>query len=82
MSIFDLTLRPSPDVFFKKGDPNDIRLGEIAEYESEESYEKSDIVILGSPQDEGVKRNKGRSGARAAPFEVRKSFYKLVCAPE
>jgi arginase family enzyme len=38
----------------------------------------SKIVIVGCPQDEGVRRNNGREGARMAPAAIRKEFYKLT----
>ena len=38
----------------------------------------ADIVIVGCPQDEGVKRNGGREGAAAAPEAIRRQFYKLT----
>jgi formimidoylglutamase len=38
-------------------------------------YGKADFVIIGSPQDEGVRRNKGRTGARKAPKYIRNEFY-------
>jgi formiminoglutamase len=74
--IFQNTTRPKQDLFFKKNDPNDVRLGEIVS-SSIENYEQSEIIILGCPQDEGVARNKGRIGAALAPIAIRKQFYKL-----
>ncbi len=43
-----------------------------------EKYAASDIVILGCPQDEGVRRNSGRAGAAAAPNAIREQFYRLT----
>jgi formiminoglutamase len=43
----------------------------------ENNYSAADIVILGCPQDEGVRRNKGREGAAMAPDAIREQFYKL-----
>lgn len=74
--IFQHTTRPNRDLFFTKNDANDIRLGEIAS-SSVENYEESEIVVLGCPQDEGVRRNKGRIGAALAPDAIRTQFYKL-----
>ncbi len=76
-NIFQQTSRPNPDVFFKKNDRNDPRLGEIVSAE-EKDYEASEIVILGCPQDMGVQRNNGRAGAAAAPDAVREQFYRLT----
>lgn len=75
--IFKNTIRPDIDLFFQKKDPNDIRLGEIVSFE-QDNYNASDIVILGCPQDEGVARNKGRTGAALAPGAIRSQFYKLT----
>ena len=75
--IFELTARPDPELFFGKGDKNDPRLGEIIPTD-EGHYAASDIVILGCPQDEGVRRNGGREGAALAPDAIRRQFYKLT----
>lgn len=74
--IFQNTTRPKPELFFQKNDANDRRLGEIVSA-SAKDYEKSEIVILGCPQDEGVARNNGRTGAALAPDAIRAQFYKL-----
>ena len=75
--IFEQTTRPQPDLFFHRGDLNDVRLGEIVSVE-EKDYEAAEIVILGCPQDEGVRRNNGRVGAAAAPDAIRQQFYRLT----
>ena len=75
--IFELTSRPDPNVFFSRNDPHDPRLGEIVSTD-EKDYATADIVILGCPQDEGVRRNNGRVGAADAPNAVREQFYKLT----
>jgi formiminoglutamase len=41
-------------------------------------YAAAEIVILGCPQDEGVKRNNGRIGAAEAPRAIREQFYRLT----
>ena len=76
-SIFENTTRPSEEVFFSRNDKNDPRLGQIVARE-EKAYDAADIVILGSPQDEGVRRNQGREGAALAPFAIRQQFYRLT----
>lgn len=75
--IFDLTNRPNSDLFFSRGDKNDPRLGEVVCRE-EKDYQSAEIVILGCPQDEGVRRNNGREGAAMAPTAIREQFYKLT----
>ena len=76
-AIFEQTTRPDAGLFFTRGDKNDPRLGEIVHCDSEH-YADADIVILGCPQDEGVRRNGGRVGAAAAPDAIREQFYKLT----
>ncbi len=66
---------PDEKLFFKKNDRNDVRLGEII---PNTKYDESNIVILGCPQDEGVKRNGGRVGAALAPDAIRAEFYRLT----
>jgi formiminoglutamase len=75
--IFNLTNSPNRDLFFSRNDPNDRRLGEAVKY-LPENYKQASFVIIGSPQDKGVQRNKGRTGARDAPDEIRAELYKLV----
>ena len=75
MNISEATTRTNEELFYKRGDKNDARLGEIV---PRNEYENADIVILGCPQDEGVKRNQGRAGAALAPDEIRREFYKLT----
>lgn len=77
MEIFQNASPPNKDLFFRKMDANDARLGEIVSAERKD-YEASEIVILGCPQDEGVERNNGRPGARFAPDQIRRQFYKLT----
>ncbi len=76
MTIFDDTTRPDSTLFFKSADPNDKKLGDIVAYREEE-YAKSKFVIVGCPQDEGVKRNNGRVGAAEAPDRIRQALYKI-----
>jgi formiminoglutamase len=75
--IFQITTRLNKNLFFRKNDPNDVRLGEIVSTKIED-YKASEIIILGCPQDEGVNRNGGRRGAALAPDAIRAQFYKLT----
>ena len=76
-TIFEQTARPNAELFFSRDDKNDPRMGEIVRRD-QEGYEAADIVILGCPQDEGVRRNNGRDGAADAPDAIREQFYKLT----
>ncbi len=75
-NIFDLTTRPDEALFFSKGDSNDPRLGEAVRRDKAH-YDAAEIVILGCPQDDGVRRNNGRVGAAKAPDAIREQFYRL-----
>lgn len=75
--IFEQTTRPPTDLFFYRNDLNDPRLGEVVTSDPD-YYGSADIVILGCPQDEGVRRNHGRVGAADAPDAIREQFYKLT----
>jgi len=74
--VFELTSRPNAELFYSRHDPNDPRLGEVVCRE-ESTYAAAEIVILGCPQDEGIRRNGGRIGAAAAPDAIREQFYRL-----
>ena len=69
----------APVLFYRRNDPNDKRLGEIVKSDFRD-YEGANIVILGCPQDEGVRRNGGRVGAKGAPSAIRAQLYKLGVA--
>lgn len=81
MNIFSLTTRPDASWFFKSHDPGDKKLGDIVTY-LEKDYKRCKYVLLGCPQDEGVKRNHGRPGAAEAPNHIRKCFYKFTAPPK
>ncbi len=76
-SIFELTSRPAPKLFYRGGDNNDPRVGEIIVSEPSQ-YNSADIVIVGCPQDEGVRRAGGRVGASDGPNKIRDQFYRLT----
>lgn len=76
MSIFNLTRPIDENLLYKRGDKNDIRLGEVVKT-SQHDYDSSKVVLIGICQDEGVKRNKGRVGSAIAPIEIRRALYKL-----
>lgn len=75
--IFELTTRPDETLFYSTGDHYDPRLGDIV-HADPEHYQSSDLVILGCPHDEGVRRSGGRVGAADAPDAIREQFYKLT----
>lgn len=73
--IFQNLTAIDPKLFFRKNDKNDNRLGEIV---PTVKYEEANIVIVGCPNDEGIKRSGGRIGAALAPDAIREQFYKLT----
>ena len=75
--IFEQTQRPDSGLFFRHSDPHDTRLGAVVSSEPAE-YSVATIVLLGCPQDEGVRRNGGRPGAGRAPDAIRQCFYRLA----
>jgi formiminoglutamase len=60
--------------------PDDPRLGEIVEFWRGDAValRPGRAVLIGFPQDEGVRRNGGRVGAAAGPGAVRKWLYRLT----
>lgn len=75
--MFDALEQAKEELFYKRNDPNDVRLGEAVSVDYAD-YDASNVVIIGCPQDEGVRRNKGRIGAAQAPDEIRSALYRLV----
>ncbi len=72
------------DVLFK-GRPGDPRLGEwviplrsAAELAPHLEAKRNAFVILGFPDDTGVRLNRGRAGAAGGPDSIRKHFYKMT----
>ena len=68
---------PDNSLFYSRHDANDMRLGDVVRREPQD-YATSQVVILGCPQDEGVRRNGGRPGAKNAPREIRRCLYRLA----
>jgi formiminoglutamase len=69
--------RPPTDLPHRADDP---RLGEVVEYWRGDAaaLRPGRPVLIGFPQDEGVRRNGGRIGAAAAPGEIRQWLYRLT----
>jgi formiminoglutamase len=60
--------------------PDDPRLGEVIQdwHGDESALRPGRAVLLGFPQDEGVRRNHGRPGAADAPQAIRHALYHLT----
>lgn len=71
---------PPRALFFKSPRPNDSRVGELVRMVTEATIEgaKPGFVLLGYPDDEGIRINFGRAGSREAPDAIRAAFYKLT----
>ncbi len=68
------------ELFFKRNNPEDLRLGDIASAAAlpELSNKSNSYIVGGYPDDEGIKLNGGRPGAKDAPNQIRRTFYKMT----
>ncbi len=71
------TLPTEPALYFTRNDAADPRLGDRVN-RGGGTYSEAAVVILGCPQDEGVRRNGGRVGAARGPAEIRRALYKMT----
>lgn len=72
---------PAPNEVFFRGRPGDLRLGEWvipAAGMTLTREKKREVVLIGYPDDQGVKRNRGRAGAAQGPDAVRRHLYKMT----
>lgn len=60
---------------FNGHDPNDVFMKDAVTF-GPEGYEEATHVIIGCPQDHGVRRNSGRVGASRAPQAIRDMLYR------
>lgn len=84
-SIWKHLVEPDGSLFYSRGDANDLRLGDLVKHGEKNFTSDVQVGILGVPEEEGVKRNKGRPGAAEAPDMIRKALYKFTpyhIAPE
>jgi formiminoglutamase len=70
-------VRQPEDVFRRADDP---RLGEVVEFWRGDpaALRPGRAVLVGFPEDEGVRRNHGRVGAATAPHDLRHALYRLT----
>ncbi len=76
-----MRMKPTtPSLFFSKNDPKDLRLGDLVLPGEEKNLNSSSAswVLLGYPDDEGIRLNEGRPGAALGPDRIRKFFYKMT----
>ncbi|MEO5929481.1 MAG: formimidoylglutamase [Candidatus Kapaibacterium sp.] len=77
-SLAPLMAPPKPALFFTKNDPADPRMGDITSRDPDMIPESARVVLIGMPQDIGVRRNGGRPGAADAPNAIREMLYRLT----
>lgn len=79
MDIFNpkFVRRVEPSLFYTRDDVDDPRMGDHV-MRTPGQYGEAQVVMLGCPQDEGVRRNGGRTGAAQGPAEIRRAFYRLA----
>lgn len=67
----------NPSLFFKGKDPADPRLGNLVK----STPDVPGVAILGYPDDEGVRLNGGREGAKDGPSAIRQWLYRMTPHP-
>ncbi len=76
-------IRPADKrLFYSRGDSSDPRMGEIVRRLEPAAKGPlsggADIVFVGVPEDRGIAKNFGRTGAAAGPDAIRARFYRLT----
>ena len=69
-----------PNYFFSKNDPDDPRLGQMAEtaQNNQTATQANDFGLIGYPDDDGIRLSGGRPGASEAPKLIRQFLYKMT----
>ncbi|MBD3384086.1 arginase [candidate division KSB1 bacterium] len=75
-SFFKYVRAVSSDFFVQAKDEHELNMGSFVKV-GRESCQDAELIIMGSPQDEGVRRNKGRAGAALAPAAIRRQLYRF-----
>ncbi len=78
MNPWNQLIHPVDPKLLYRGRVNDPRLGEwiIGDLQQKEAPYR--IALLGCPDDTGVKRNRGREGAKLGPDSIRKHLFKMT----
>jgi len=71
----------APQLSLPQTTPDDVRLGQLLGEDLSKNAVPQ-VVLVGFPSDEGVRRNGGRPGAAQAPDALRHFLYKLTPDPE
>ena len=75
IDLGQLLVPADPALFYHRDDVNDPRMGERVLH-GPGALAEAAVALIGCPQDEGVRRNKGRIGAAQAPAEIRRALYR------
>lgn len=78
MIPFHLLVPPDESLFFSRNDPDDPRFGDLTVRDPGAFPGEAVVAIIGVPQDIGVERNGGRTGACEAPDAIRRMLYRLT----
>lgn len=66
------------ELFFSRLDPADPRLGELVQRGDGADRKTAEVALFGYPDDDGIRLNGGRLGARNAPTEIRRWLYRMT----
>lgn len=71
------------ELFYRRPDPTDPRLGQVVERSVKSNVYPQDLAdfaatLVGFPDDQGIALNKGRTGAALGPDKIREHLYKLT----
>lgn len=69
--------QPAASLFTSRNDASDRRMGDIL-LSTQHGENHPMVMLLGVPQDMGVARNGGRTGAAQAPDAIRRALYKYT----
>ena len=80
MTLKSILIPTPPNYFFSKNDPDDPRLGEIVKTAQlgNTDLKPDDFVLMGYPDDDGIRLSGGRLGAAEAPKLIRQFLYKMT----
>ena len=74
-----MSLIPVPkDLIFKSPDSHDPRLGELVQFTVPHQLQSNSFCLIGYPDDEGIRLNGGRAGAKDAPHLIRQFLFKMT----
>ena len=69
---------PDKKLFYSRQDPLDPRLGDLVKVGTTKEVHQNSWFIFGYPDDEGIRLNGGRPGAKLAPEAIRRALYRMT----